>query len=76
MYKISRDQQWPPHIDLTTARETMAYLRDDMQRVPELQGVADALEAAIREMDKAEATNPRRIGRNVITAARFMRSRH
>ena len=76
MYKISRDQPWPPNIDLSTARETLTYVHDDMKRVPELQKVAAALEDAMREMDRAEAANPRRIGRNVITASRFMRFKH
>jgi hypothetical protein len=76
VYKISRNQPWPPHIDLSTARETLSYIHDDMKRVPELQKVAAALEEAMREMDRAEATSPRRMGRNVITASRFMRFRH
>ena len=76
MYKISRNQPWPPHIDLSTARETLNYIHDDMKRVPELQKVAAALQVAMREMDKAEANSPQRIGRNVITASRFMRIKH
>jgi hypothetical protein len=76
VYKISRREQWPPHIDLTTARETLAYMHDDMKRVPQLAKVAAALEAAMQEMDRAETANPRRIARNVITASRFLRARH
>lgn len=76
MFKISRDQIWPPHIDLSTARETLRYIHDDMKHVPELKAVAAALEETMREMDKAEAASPRRIGRNVLTASRFMRFKH
>ena len=76
MFRIPRTNQWPPQIDLATARETLAYIHDDMKSVPELQKVANALDAAMREIDRAEATNPRRIGKNVVTASRFVRFKH
>lgn len=76
MYKISRDRPWPPYLDLATARETLRYMHDDMKRVPELQDVAAALEKVLREMDKAETVNARRIGHNILTASRFIRFRH
>ena len=76
MYKISRKEPWPPHIDLTTARETLAYMHDDMKSVPELAKVAESLETAIQEMQRAEKASPPRIARNVIIASRFLRARH
>ena len=51
-------------------------MHDNMKRVPQLAKVAEALEAAMQEMDRAETANPRRIARNVITASRFLRARH
>jgi len=76
VFKISRRQPWPPHVDLTTARETLSYIQDDMKRVPELQKIADALEAVLHEIDHAEAINPQRIGANIVTASRFVRFKH
>lgn len=76
MYRISRDRPWPPYVDLATARETLRSMHDDMKGVPELQDVAAAIEKVLREMDKAESVNPRRIGLNILTASRFTRFGH
>jgi hypothetical protein len=40
-----------PGLDLDTVRETLTYIRDDLQRVPGLQSAAEALGAALREID-------------------------
>lgn len=42
-----------PKIDLETIHETLAYMRDDVARVPELANVANALGKAIKEIDVA-----------------------
>jgi hypothetical protein len=41
-------------IDLGTLRETLAYLRDDLQRVPGLQRAAELIDSALAEVDAAE----------------------
>lgn len=58
MFRISRSQPWPPHIDLSTLRETLAYMHDDMCRVPGLEKLRDALGEAMREAEAAEAKAP------------------
>ncbi len=55
MFRISRHRPWPPSIDLSTVRETLAYMREDARSVPGLENVADALASAIREVEVAES---------------------
>lgn len=55
MFRISRHRPWPPSIDLSTVRETLIYMRDDARAVPGLEHVAASLDAAINEVDTAEA---------------------
>lgn len=75
MFKIPRKQPWPPTLDLTTIRETLSYMHGDMKRVPALTKAAEALEAALREIDTARAkTAAPIIGR--ITGARFLGRKH
>ncbi|MEQ1710306.1 MAG: hypothetical protein ABL908_02775 [Hyphomicrobium sp.] len=54
MFRIPRSQPWPPAIDLSTVRETLLYMHDDMKRVPGLEGVASALAATLDEITTAE----------------------
>jgi hypothetical protein len=56
VFRISRNRPWPPAIDLSTVRETLIYMRDDARAVPGLEHVAASLDAAISEVDAAEAT--------------------
>ncbi len=71
MFRIPRDRPWPPAIDLRTVRETLVYMRDDMGRVPGLEQASEALDTAIAEIDKAQAsTTPR--ARIAPTMARFL----
>ena len=72
MFRIPRDNPWPPQIDLSTVRETLSYMRDDMKRVPQFEQIAAALENAISELDKAEAKSPRVLGPGVVTHSRFV----
>jgi hypothetical protein len=58
MFSIARTRPWPPDIDLANARETIAYIEGDMRRIPELERVADALSAAMTEIDVAERAVP------------------
>jgi hypothetical protein len=55
VFRISRNRPWPPSIDLATVRETLVYIRDDARTVPGLEHVAASLDAAIQEVDTAEA---------------------
>ncbi len=55
MFRIPRNRTWPPAIDLATVRETLIYMRDDARAVPGLEHVAASLDAAIGEVDAAEA---------------------
>lgn len=55
MFRISRDRPWPPSIDLATVRETLIYMRDDARGVPGLEKVAQSLDAAIQDVDVAQA---------------------
>lgn len=75
MFRIARSQPYPPLLDLTTARETISYIEDDLRRVPGLEKAADALKAAIAEMETAErAQKPVPLAR--FTGARFLPRRH
>jgi hypothetical protein len=56
VYRIARSKPWPPSIDLSTVRETLVYMKDDMARDPELLRIRTALEIAIGEIDRAEQT--------------------
>jgi hypothetical protein len=76
MFKISRDKPWPPSIDLTTVRQTVAYMQGDMARVPGLEKIAAALAEALAEID---AVQPRRPVVNLqehLARARFMPRRN
>ena len=72
MFKINRENSWPPDLDLATARATLKLLERDMRRVPQLAGVAATLADALRALDKAEAQSPRRLSDHVLTTSRFM----
>lgn len=58
MFRINRRRPWPADIDLSTARETLAYLEGDMRRVPGLEKVAQAISAAMAEIEAAEKAAP------------------
>ena len=58
MFRIDKSNPWPPHLDLATARETIAYIEDDMRRIPGLESVADELGKAITAIEDAEARAP------------------
>ena len=54
MFKIQRQPAWPPALDLSTVRETIAYMEGDLRRVPGLEAAALALKTAIAEIDAAQ----------------------
>lgn len=54
MFRIPRSHPWPPSIDLSTVRETLLYMHDDLKRVPGLEGVASAIANTLQEIEAAE----------------------
>ena len=72
MYKIPRDNPWPPKVDLSTLRETLRYMENDLRRAPEFAGVAAAIKNTLKEIDKAEAASPRVLSPGVVTHSRFV----
>lgn len=70
MFRIPRRNPWPPVVDLGTVRETLSYMKDDMQRVPGLERVASAIEATLKEIDRARPPSP--VQPLTPIAARFM----
>jgi hypothetical protein len=65
-----------PLIDLGTVRETLAYIRDDCQRVPGLERTAELLAAALAEVEAAERRRLAPIPRSVLEARLLARRRH
>lgn len=63
----------PPRqrIDLASIRDTLTYIESDLDSAPELQRLADAVRAALAEIDRIELTNGR-LSPAEITAARFL----
>lgn len=75
MFKIPRPHSWPPALDLTTVRDTLDYMREDVARVPGLERVAAALEDALIEIEVAEREQSARLtlpAANKAGTARFL----
>jgi hypothetical protein len=52
--KIARASIRPDALDLSTVRETLAYVLDDMRRAPGLGRAAAAIATALAEIELAE----------------------
>lgn len=65
-----------PLIDLGTVRETLAYIRDDFQRVRALERAAELLSLALAEVEAAERRRLAPIPGSILDAARLLRPRH
>ena len=76
MFKISRNRAWPPSIDLTTVRQTVQYMQGDTARVPGLEKIAAALDAAINEIDAVHARPSVASLNDPVLRARFLPRRH
>lgn len=73
MFKIQRTPAWPPALDLSTVRETIAYMEGDLRRIPGLEAAALALKTAMTEIEKAERTmKPKPLA---VLASRFVARR-
>lgn len=68
MFRSIRARELPQHIDLSTVRETLQYIHDDMRRAAGLEKLSAALAEAIREAEAAEALLPSPVDDPVITA--------
>jgi hypothetical protein len=65
-----------PLVDLDTIRETLAYIRDDIQRVPGLDRVAERLTAALAEIAAAERRRLAPVSHSIIDARPMLRRKH
>jgi hypothetical protein len=73
MFKIQRTPAWPPALDLSTVRETIAYMEGDLRRIPGLEAAASALKTAIAEIETAERSmRPKPLA---VLATKFMARR-
>jgi hypothetical protein len=62
-----------PLVDLGTIRETLAYIRDDLARVPGLERAAEMIGSALAELETHEG---RRLPRSILLAYLRPRNRH
>ena len=65
-----------PLVDLDTIRETLVYIRDDIQRVPGLDRAAERLTAALAEIAAAERRRLAPVSHSVIDARLALRRKH
>jgi hypothetical protein len=65
-----------PLVDLDTIRETLAYIRDDLARVPGLDRAAERLTLALAEIADAEQRRLGPISRSLIDARMAFRRKH
>jgi hypothetical protein len=65
-----------PLLDLGAVRDTLAYMRDDVQRVPGLERAAELLAQALAEVEAADRRRLAPIPRSVLQARLLARRRH
>jgi hypothetical protein len=65
-----------PLIDLGTVRDTLAYIRDDFQRVPGLERAAELIGSALHEVAAAERRRLAPIPRSVLETRLLPRRQH
>lgn len=65
-----------PLIDLGTLRETLAYIRDDIGRVPGLERASELIATAVAEIDAAERRRLAPLPRSLVEARSRLRRRH
>ena len=73
MQDLSDAKRNVPLVDLGTIRETLAYIRDDLARVPGLERAAEIVGSALAELGAAE---DRRLPRSILVAYLRPRNRH
>lgn len=72
MLKSLRSHSAIATIDLETVRETLLYMKDDLRRDPALARAADAIEAALAEIDRAQRSTSAAPPSSVNGFARFL----
>ena len=65
-----------PLIDLGTVRDTLAFIRDDFQRVPGLERAAELIGAALAQVQSAERRHLAPIPRSVLETRLQPRRKH
>ncbi len=65
-----------PLLDLGTVRDTLAYMRDDLARVPGLERAAELVSQALAEVDAADRRRLAPIPHSVLQARLLARRRH
>jgi hypothetical protein len=65
-----------PLIDLDTVKDTLAYIRDDLARVPGLESAAEHLSSTLGEIAAAERRRLAPIPRTVLEARYAARRKH
>jgi hypothetical protein len=65
-----------PLIDLGTVCDTLAYIRDDLQRVPGLESAAEFIGSALCEVVAAERRRLAPIPRSVLETRLLPRRKH
>ena len=54
MYRIDTNKPWPPLMNIGATKAALQSLKLGLPASPELYSAAKAIEAAIRELDRAE----------------------
>jgi hypothetical protein len=65
-----------PLIDLRTVCDTLAYIRDDLQRVRGLEGAAELIGAVLSEVVAAERRRLSPTSRSVLETRLLLRRQH
>ncbi len=65
-----------PLIDLGTVREMVAYIRDDLRRVPGLERATELLGSVLAEVEAAERRRLAPIPRSILASRLLPRRKH
>jgi hypothetical protein len=65
-----------PLIDLGTVRETLAFIRNDLQRVAGLERAAELLDSALAEIEAADRRRLAPIPRSILEFQLVRRHKH
>lgn len=63
-------------IDLETIRDTLIFIRDDLQRLPELARAAALVNSALAEIETAERRRLKPIPLSLLEAHKHLRRKH
>lgn len=71
MFRVFKKAPPRQHIDLASVRDTLQYIESDLDQAPELMRVAEAVRAALAEIDRIELSGSTLKSAD-ITGARFL----